>query len=63
MERDYHYPTFADRDPPITWRENGRPDAWGRAREEAKRVLNEYHPEYLASDIEEKVRSAFNILL
>ncbi|KAB7613340.1 trimethylamine methyltransferase [Amylibacter sp. SFDW26] len=63
MERDYYYPEFADRDPPITWRENGRPDAWERAREEAKRVLVEYHPEYLTTDIERKVRDNFNILL
>jgi trimethylamine--corrinoid protein Co-methyltransferase len=63
MERDYYYPTLADRDPPITWSEGGRLDAWARARIEATRILSEYHPDYLASNIEAKVREHFNILL
>jgi trimethylamine--corrinoid protein Co-methyltransferase len=63
MERDYYYPALADRDPPITWSDGGRLDAWARARIEAKRILNEYHPDFLAPHMEAKVREHFNILL
>jgi trimethylamine--corrinoid protein Co-methyltransferase len=31
MQRDYFYPTIADRVAPVTWDEKGRPDAWGSA--------------------------------
>lgn len=63
MERDYYYPALADRDPPVTWREKGRKDAWGRAREEARRILKDYHPDYLSDAVEAQVRGRFNILL
>lgn len=63
MERDYYYPSLADRDPPITWSEGGRLDAWARARVEAKRILAEYQPDYLAKDTEAQIRAHFNILL
>ena len=63
MERDYYYPTLADRDPPITWSEGGRLDAWTRARVEAKRILADYHPDYLAKKTDAQVRAQFNILL
>jgi len=63
MERDYFYPKLADRDPPVTWAENGRPEAWGRARTAAKEVLANHYPEYLAPDREKKIRDEFNIML
>ena len=28
MERDYFYPSLANRDEPRTWQTNGAPDAW-----------------------------------
>ena len=63
MERDYFYPKFADRDAPVTWAEKGQSDAWGRARLAAKHILDTYHPQYLAPEIEARIRSEFNILL
>jgi trimethylamine--corrinoid protein Co-methyltransferase len=63
MERDYFYPKLADRDAPVTWAEKGRPEAWGRARNKAKEILANHHPQYLAPDIEARIRSEFNILL
>ena len=63
MERDYFYPTIADRDAPVTWAEKGRPDAWARARERAKTILDSHHPTYLAPEAEARIRGEFNVLL
>ena len=63
MERDYFYPTIADRDAPVTWAEKGRPDAWSRARERAKTVLASHRPAYLDPEAEARIRGEFNVLL
>ena len=63
MERDYFYPKIANRDPPVTRAEQGQPDAWGRARDIAKRTLETHHPAYLPPDAEKRIRDEFNILL
>ncbi len=63
MERDYFYPKIANRDPPIAWKEQGQPDAWGRARDVARQTLATHHPDYLSEDAEKRIRDEFNILL
>lgn len=63
MERDYVYPELADREPPITWSEQGRQDIWGRANQRAKLILEEYHPQYLTPDIDRKIRQKLPIHL
>lgn len=63
MERDYFYPKLADRDAPVTWAEKGRPEAWGQARLAAKHILATHQPQYLARDIEARIRAEYNILL
>lgn len=63
MERDYFYPTLADRAEPRTWAENGAQDAWGRAKARAGEILREHNPSYLTSEQEEAIRSRFNILI
>jgi trimethylamine--corrinoid protein Co-methyltransferase len=63
MQRDYFYPTIADRDAPVTWEEKGRPDAWGRAKLAARRVLETHHPSYLAPEAESRMRDEFPIQL
>ncbi len=63
MERDYYYPSLADRDPPITWAEKDRPDAWGRANARAKEILASAHPRYLDPKIEADIRARFDIRL
>jgi trimethylamine--corrinoid protein Co-methyltransferase len=62
MERDYFYPTFADRDEPRTWAEKGAKDAWAVARDEARSVLKNHHPTYLSAEQDQKIRERFNIL-
>lgn len=63
MERDYFYPSLADRDEPRTWAENGAKDAWTRARERAQQILRDHAPAYLTPAQEEEIRAKFNILV
>ncbi len=62
MERDYFYPSLADRDEPRTWAENGAQDAWSRAKDRARTILQEHNPSYLTPEQERAIRSRFNIL-
>jgi trimethylamine--corrinoid protein Co-methyltransferase len=61
MERDYFYPTLADREQPKTWQDNGAVDASARARIKAKEILRDHRPEYLSSAQDQAIRSAFRI--
>lgn len=62
MERDYFYPTLADRDTPRAWADKGAPDARDTARARARRILAEHTPTYLTPDQDAAIRAAFNIL-
>lgn len=62
MERDYFYPTLANRDSPRTWEEKGAVDAWTLARERARAILATHHPDYLGGDADGAIRRAFRIL-
>ncbi|PTX54199.1 trimethylamine--corrinoid protein Co-methyltransferase [Litoreibacter ponti] len=62
MERDYHYPTLADREQPRTWAENGAKDIWEIARDKARAVLDSHHPDYLTPEQDAEIRAAFPIL-
>ncbi|MBD0865072.1 MAG: trimethylamine methyltransferase family protein [Rhodobacteraceae bacterium] len=61
MERDYFYPTLADRNEPRTWAQNGAKDAWARARERAQSILREHKPMYLTAEQDQEIRERFNI--
>ncbi|MBG6211865.1 trimethylamine--corrinoid protein Co-methyltransferase [Labrenzia sp. EL_126] len=62
MERDYFYPSLADRDEPRTWARNGAQDAWNRARQRAADILKDHHPTYLTPKQDEQIRARFKIL-
>ncbi|MBV2358633.1 trimethylamine methyltransferase family protein [Thalassococcus sp. CAU 1522] len=62
MERDYFYPSLADRDTPQGWAGKGSPDARTRARDRARAILRDHHPQYLSDDQDKAIRSAFRIL-
>lgn len=62
MERDYFYPSLADRDEPRTWAQNGAQDAWSRARTRAGEILASHHPAYLSPEQDRAIRDRFNIL-
>jgi len=51
MERDYFYPSIADREEPTVWQEQGALDHLSRAKTKAKELLN-HHPNYLSDEIE-----------
>ena len=63
MERDYFYPTLADRDEPRSWAENGAKDAWSRARDRVRDILETHTPSYLTPEQEQDIRARFNILV
>ncbi|WP_170771944.1 trimethylamine methyltransferase family protein [Ruegeria lacuscaerulensis] len=63
MERDYFYPSLADRNEPRTWQEEGATDAWAAAREKAKGILDTHHPEYLTPQQDAEIRGRFDILI
>lgn len=62
MERDYFYPSIADRNEPRTWAETGSTSAWERANHKAKQILKEHTPSYLSDEQEAEIRAAFNII-
>ncbi|MEM6498181.1 MAG: trimethylamine methyltransferase family protein [Pseudomonadota bacterium] len=62
MERDYFYPSLADRSEPRTWEQQGAQDAWARARQRARDILRDHRPGYLTTEQEEAIRERFNIL-
>jgi trimethylamine--corrinoid protein Co-methyltransferase len=62
MERDYFYPSLADRDNPRTWEDKGALDAWQLANRKAKSILAEYQPQYLTDEQDALIRAKFNIL-
>ncbi|MEM7506389.1 MAG: trimethylamine methyltransferase family protein [Pseudomonadota bacterium] len=63
MHRDYFYPTLADRNPPVTWAEEGQPDIWQKAREKAREILASHHPDYLSATADRQIRDRHRILL
>lgn len=62
MERDYFYPSLADREEPRTWAQNGAQDAWTRARARAGEILASHHPAYLSEEQDRSIRDRFDIL-
>lgn len=62
MERDYFYPTLADREQPRTWAENGGLDAWTVARKRARSILDTHHPSYLTPEQDAAIHARFRIL-
>jgi trimethylamine--corrinoid protein Co-methyltransferase len=62
MERDYFYPTLADREQPITWAEKGSLDAWSVARSRVKQILEKHQPSYLSAEQDAAIKEKFKIL-
>jgi len=63
MERDYVYPSIADREQPRTWANNGAPEAWDVAGAHARSVLQAHRPDYLSAGQRRDIGRAFSILL
>ena len=63
MQRDYFYPSLADRDDPLSWAENGALSLWERAGARAKNTLGTHFPTYLDADTDARIRDRFDIRL
>ena len=64
MQRDYFWPgKLTDREQPGVWEIQGSTDMWQRANAEARRILDEHHPDYLSADADRKIRERFKIHL
>ncbi len=61
MERDYVYPTLADRDNPCTWEGTGAMTAWDRASARVDEILATHTPVYIDERTDAAIRSAFDI--
>jgi trimethylamine--corrinoid protein Co-methyltransferase len=61
MERDYHYPKLADRAQPRVWEEGGAQEAWARAKETVRKILDAPAKSYLTPDMEAGIRAEFDI--
>ncbi len=63
MERDYVYPSLADRNAPATWADLGGQDAWARAKDRVREVLQEHRPNYLSTSQTEQMQARFGASL
>ena len=63
MQRDYFYPSLADRNDPRGWADKGAPDAWSKARSVAVDILQTHKPVYLEKTADRAIRDRFNIIL
>ena len=63
MESEYIYPNQADRLSPDDWKQAGENDAWDRATTRAKLILGSHYPDYIKSDVDNKIRQRYQIHL
>ncbi len=61
MERDYFYPSLADRTAPDAWAAAGARTAWERARERARNLLETHRPTYLSPAQDRAIRDRYPI--
>ena len=61
MERDYVYPSLADRDTPRGWEEGGAATAWDRASVRVDEILAAPAPDYIDAATDAAIRDAFDI--
>ncbi len=62
MQREYIYPSIADRSSPKEWREAGAPDLITRAQEKVQQLLKHY-PQHIGEDVDRAIRERLNIHL
>ena len=62
MERDYFYPKLGDRLEPTAWADAGAAEARQRANTQAREILADHRPNYVAQITGEQIRSKFRVL-
>ncbi len=63
MNSEYHYPHTADRNTRADWEQSGALTMRQRARQTALATLKSYFPEIVSTEVDDTLRSRFNILL
>lgn len=63
MDREYLYPTIADRSSLSAWEEEGSPGILDKARAEVSRRLARHYPDSIGAKADEEIRSRFPIRL
>jgi len=59
VRKEFFFPKVSDRRPRQAWEEAGSPDAFERARIEARRILNEHKPLGFSEDMEKYLRETY----
>ncbi|MFK7753526.1 MAG: trimethylamine methyltransferase family protein [Sedimentitalea sp.] len=59
MQRDYFYPSLADREPPRQWAERGARQAWDTARDRARTLLATPRPDHLSIGQKNAIKARF----
>jgi trimethylamine--corrinoid protein Co-methyltransferase len=63
MKSDFIYPDLADRQAPDAWLANGAPTINDTARQSAKEKLTKHFPSHIPLDIDQSIRTRFDIKL
>jgi trimethylamine--corrinoid protein Co-methyltransferase len=63
MTTEYYYPHTGDRQRREDWEREGGLDMRQRARERARAILRDHHPEPIPAAVDEAIRERFDILL
>ena len=63
MKSDFVYPDLADRQAPDAWLANGAPAINNTAQRAAKETLANYFPSHIPPDIDQRIRTRFDIKL
>ncbi len=63
MKSDFLYPEIADRSAPDEWKAAGARDIRQMAHDRAREILNTHYPDHIGSDLRQKLRQRFDILL
>lgn len=63
MQREYLYPSIADRNSPKEWTEKGRPQLIDTAREKVNSILSTHYPEHISMEKHLELLSEFDLKL
>jgi trimethylamine--corrinoid protein Co-methyltransferase len=63
MQSEYIYPDFSDRNSPMVWEENGKPDLLDKAIARKKEILGNYFPSHVSNEVDQRIRAEFPIFL
>ena len=63
MQTEYVYPALGDRSSPKEWEELGKPILVEEATKRKEQILSEFHPKHISVDLDQTLRSRYDIRL